>query len=199
MQALPSDCSSLNCFSMGPPWGCKSCQQSCSSVGFLGGSQSPSPSAPARGSPLAAGDLCCWTPWAAGVLLPHHGLYYRLQRNICSGAWNIFCPPFSTGLDVFRVVSLTFSHSSLHLQLLLPSCSAPPSPFLFRCIIPEALPLLLMGSTLASGSSILEPAGAGSIEHRGTIYHLLTGAASVAPPLAKPCHANPTQWYGFIW
>jgi len=34
-------------------------------------------------------------------------------------------------------------------------------------VIPEALPPSLMGSALASGQSVSEPAGTGSAEHRG--------------------------------
>jgi len=39
---------------------------------------------------------------------------------------------------------------------------------LLNYIITEALPLLLIGSFLASGVSILEPAGTGSTRHRGS-------------------------------
>jgi len=53
------------------------------------------------------------------------------------------------------------------------------------------LPPLLMGSALASGVSVLEPAGIESVGHRGSLYQLLTEATPVAPLLPKPWHANP--------
>jgi len=50
-----------------------------------------------------------------------------------------------------------------------------------------------MGLALASGGSILEPAGIGSVGHRGSFQQLLTEAITVAPLLPKPCHSNPIQ------
>ena len=50
-----------------------------------------------------------------------------------------------------------------------------------------------MGLALARGGSILEPAGIGSVRHRGSFWQLLTEATPVATPLPKPCHANPTH------
>ena len=55
--------------------------------------------------------------------LPHHGLLHGLQWNLCS--WSTSCPSFFTNLGVCRVVSLTYSHSSLQLQLLLRSNFSP--------------------------------------------------------------------------
>jgi len=49
------------------------------------------------------------------------------------------------------------------------------------------------GSALGSGGSILEPAGTGSIRHRGSFLQLLAEATPVASPLPKPDHANPIQ------
>ncbi|KAK4826200.1 hypothetical protein QYF61_006144 [Mycteria americana] len=92
-----------------------------------------------------------------GDSLPHHGLHHGLQGNLCSGAWSTSSPSFFTGLGVCRVVSLTYSHSSLQLQL---HRFFPP---LLQYVIPEALPPSLMGSALASGRSVLQPAGIGSI------------------------------------
>ena len=40
---------------------------------------------------------------------------------------------------------------------------------------------MLIGSALASGGSVLEPAGIGSIRHRGSFWDLLTEATPVAP------------------
>ena len=39
---------------------------------------------------------------------------------------------------------------------------------LLKYVIPEALPPSLMSSALASGGSVLEPAGIGSVGHRGS-------------------------------
>jgi len=50
-----------------------------------------------------------------------------------------------------------------------------------------------MRPALASGGSVLEPAGIGYIGHRGRFQQLLTEATSVDPPLPKTCHANPVQ------
>jgi len=50
-----------------------------------------------------------------------------------------------------------------------------------------------MGSALASGGSILEPAGIGSVGCRGSFWQLLTEATPVVAPLPKPCYANPIQ------
>ena len=59
---------------------------------------------------------------------------------------------FFTDLGVCRVVSLTSSHSSL-------STAVPQKVFPhLKCVITEALPLSLMGSALANGGSIREPA-----------------------------------------
>jgi len=64
---------------------------------------------------------------------------------------------------------------------------------LLSYIIPEVLPSWLMGLALVSGGSILEPAGTGSIRHRGSFWQLLTEATPVAPLLPKPCCSNPVH------
>jgi len=89
-----------------------------------------------------------------GDNLPHHGLLHRLQGNRCSSGSSSFL----TDLGVCRVVSLTYSHCSIPLQFFV---------LLLKYAIIQALPLSLMGSALASGVSILEPAGIGFIRHRG--------------------------------
>ncbi|KAM9590855.1 uncharacterized protein ACIBXB_005903 [Morphnus guianensis] len=63
--------------------------------------------------------------------------------------------------------------------------------FLLKNVITEVLPLSLIGSALAGGGSILEPAGIGALEHRGSFQQLLTEATPVTPPLPKPCHTKP--------
>ena len=64
---------------------------------------------------------------------------------------------------------------------------------LLKHVIPEALPLSLMGSALASSRSILELAGIGSVRHGGSFWQVLTEATPLAPLLPKPCHANSIQ------
>ena len=99
-----------------------------------------------------------------GDSLPHHGLHHGLQGNLCSGAWSTSSPSFFTDLGVCRVVSLTYSHSSLLTAAGVMQFFPP----LLKYAITEALPLLLMGSALASGGSVLEPAGINFIGHRGS-------------------------------
>lgn len=48
-----------------------------------------------------------------------------------------------------------------------------------------------MDSGLASGGSVLEPAGVGSVRHWGSFWQLLTETTPVAALLSKLCHANP--------
>ena len=91
-----------------------------------------------------------------GDNLHHHGLHHRLQGNLCSGTWSTSSPSFFTDLGVCRVVSLTFSHSSL----LAAAQHFLPFP---KYVVTEALPALLIGSALASGGSVLEPAVTGSV------------------------------------
>jgi len=78
--------------------------------------------------------------------VPHQGLLHGLQGNVCSSARSTSSPSFYTDLGVCRVVSLSLSHSSLHLQLLCVQQLFP----LLKYVITEALPLSLMGSAVAS-------------------------------------------------
>jgi len=61
--------------------------------------------------------------------------------------------------------------------------------FLLKYVITEALPSLLTGLALASGVSVLKPAGTGFIRHSGSFSQLLTEATSVTPSITKdwPC------------
>jgi len=62
---------------------------------------------------------------------------------------------------------------------------------LLKYVIPEALPPSLIGSALASGGSVLEPAGTGCIRHGGSFSHLLTEATPIAPPATKILSCKP--------
>ncbi|KAJ7408622.1 hypothetical protein WISP_120259 [Willisornis vidua] len=55
-----------------------------------------------------------------------------------------------------------------------------------KCVIIEALPPFVSGSTLASGTSVLELAGIVSAGHGGSSWQLLTEATPVAPPPFPP-------------
>jgi len=46
---------------------------------------------------------------------------------------------------------------------------------------------------LASGGSVLEPAGTGFIRHGGSFSQLLPEATPTAPPLPKPCQTIPQR------
>jgi len=59
---------------------------------------------------------------------------------------------------------------------------------LLKYVITEVLPLSLISSALASSRSVLEPAGTGSIGHRGSFSNF-----SQKPPLWLHCYAIPIQ------
>ena len=139
--------SGAHCSSVGPPWGHKSYQKTCSVGSSLHRSAGPARSLlqhrlptgsqPPSGTHLLRRgvlhglqvDICSTMdlPGLQGDNLPHHGLHHGLQGNLCSGAWSTSSPSFFTDLGVCRAVSLTCSHSSLWLQLL---CLGFLSPFL---------------------------------------------------------------------
>jgi len=206
----------MKCSSMGPlhgcspsatdgsPWGRKSCQKTCSSLGsyshvlpgacfsvgspqghsLLWGTSTCSGvgssmgcrwiSAPPRTSTMGCRVTACLTM-----------VFSMGYRGISALApWGISSPSFCTDLGVCRVVSLTYSHSSLPAavaQLVLP---------FLKCVITEVLQTLLIGSALASSGSIFEPSGTGSVGHRRSVWHLLTEDTAVASPLPKPYHIN---------
>ncbi|XP_049649848.1 uncharacterized protein LOC126035355 [Accipiter gentilis] len=192
--------SGAHCSSAGPPRAHKSCQKTCSVGSSLHRSAGPARNLLQRGVPTGSQpplgthllrrgvlhglqvDICSTVdlPGLQGDSLPHHGLHHRLQGNLRSSAWSISSPSFFTDLGVRRLVSLTCSHSSLR-QLFLP---VPTFFFLLKSVITEALPLSLIGSALAGGGSVSEPAGMGSLslEHRGSFQQLLTEATPVTPP-----------------
>ncbi|KAK4822389.1 hypothetical protein QYF61_014159 [Mycteria americana] len=176
----------MNCSSVGPFHGVQSfrnrleqsCQQTCSSVvSSLHVSTGPARSLLQRG--LSKGSQ----PPLGHIHLLQHGVLYGLQVDICSTVdlhaggqpaspwsspraagesllrrWSTSSPSFFTGLGVCGVVSFTYSHSSLWLQL--PSFFPP----LLKYVITEVLPPSLMGLALASSRSALETAGISSMD-----------------------------------
>jgi len=123
-----------------------------------------------------------------GDNLPHHGLHHELQGRLSAPASRAPLPPPS---------SLTLVPAELFLSHSLSRLSQLPFPAgffaLLKYVIAEALPPLLTGLALASGRSILELTGTGSVRHGESFYQLLTEATPIASPLPKPCHANPQQ------
>ena len=133
MECRPSG---ISCSSTDHLQGHKSCQQTCSIVGSsfhrstgyarsllqCGLSRCSQP--PLGIHPLRQGILrglqvdICSSMDLHGLQrdsLPHHGLHHRLQGNLCIRSTSSpSC--LLTDLGVCRVVSLTYSHSSLRLQ-----------------------------------------------------------------------------------
>ena len=77
------------------------------------------------------------------------------------------------------------------------SCDCPGFFPLFSYIT-EVLPPSLMGMTLASGRSIMELAGSGSIKHRGGFQQILTEASAVAPPATKTVPGKFSTLFSFV-
>jgi len=153
-QALPANLLQRGLLS---PQVCRSCQEPapawaphgvnsllraspCSSVG-------PSMGCRWRSAPL-------WTSMGCRGSLTHQCLLHRC-RGTSTLAPGASPPPPSALALVSAGLFLTSSHSC-HL-------AAAGFFFLLNYVIPEALPPSLMGSALASGGSILEPASIGSI------------------------------------
>jgi len=142
-----------------------------------------------------------WSPpWAAGGYLLPYGPPWAAGAQPDS-PWSL---PQAAGEPLLRRLEHLFplllhwpwclqsSYSSLQLQNALTHFFS-----FLKHVIPEALPPPLMGLCLALSSirSVLEPAGVGSVRHRRSFWQLLTEATPAAPPLPKPCHANPILFY----
>ena len=102
-----------------------------------------------RGPPWTAGRQPA-SPWSSSRVAREDSLLRHLEHLL---------PPASS----LTLVSAEFSH----VVSLLSNCRLTALFFLplLKCVIPEALPLSLIGLALASGGSILEPAGTGFIKH----------------------------------
>ena len=125
-----------------------------------------------------------WDPWAAGGQPAPPGASPQAAGELVLRAWSTSCPPAALTLGaaglVLTPLSQLLSHSSFF-------------PFL-QSAFPEAHPVSLPGSALASGRSLLEPSGAGSDLTWGSFWALLPEATPAAPPQPNPSHVNPIQW-----
>jgi len=199
----------MNCSSVGPPWGHKPCQQTCST---MGSSHSTGPqvlpgACSSTGSPQ--GHSLFWASSCSGVgssvgcrwisAPPWTSMGCRgttcLAMVFSTGCRGISAP--APGAPPSHPSSLTLVSAELFLLhllgplswllLLLHSSFSP----LLNYVMPEVLPPSLMGLALASSGSVLDLAGTGSIKSGGSFWQLLAAATSVAPLLQIPCHANP--------
>ena len=143
--------SGADCSSMGPPWGHKSCQQTCSSVGSSTG--------------------CRWIsapPWIS----------MGCRGNLSAPAPG--APPLLPSSLTLVSAELFLSHlltPLCHCNCYSPETSFP----FLKYVILEVLPLWLMGSALASSGSVLEPTGIDFIGHGGSFQQLLTEAMPMPP------------------
>jgi len=128
-----------------------------------------------------------------GDSLPHRGLQRELQGKtlLVQRLKHLLPPPSSLTLvsaELFLSHHLTpLSSLPFHRRFFFP---------LLNYVITEVLPPLLIGLALASSGSILEPAGIGSIRHRGSFSQLLTEATPIAPryrTLATQSHNTKDQ------
>lgn len=129
-------------------------------------------------------DLCSRvdTHGLLGGILPYHGLQQRLQGKLCSGTWST-SPSFFVDLAIYRIVSFTYSHSSLWLQLC--RCFCPFLNLLSQCCWWDQ-PWPAVGPSL-------ETIGVGFIRQQGKLPAGSIEASPVVPPPPKPCHTNPVS------
>lgn len=95
-------------------------QGTCFSVDFPWEASFGLPPAPVWAPPWATDESLFHSglPEATGAQLPHHDPHHGLQGKVCYSTWSTSFPAF-TDPDACRVLSPTYSHSSLWLQLLL--------------------------------------------------------------------------------
>lgn len=117
-----------------------------------------------------------------GLQLPHHGLRHGLQVNLLEQLFPLLLYwPWCLQSCLSYIFLLLYSWLLLHSNF-----------FLFlESVTAEALPLLLMGSILASIRHALEPAGIGSVLHGKSFWQLLTEISSVDSPTTKVLPGKP--------
>jgi len=156
---------------VGPLRGHKSCQQTCSSMGSsLHGSTGPARSLLQHWLPRHHRLLWAHPPALAWTNMGCRGtasltmVFITGCRGTSALAPGTPPPPPSSLTLVFVEWFLShiltpFSCCNLTLCIFFP---------LLKYVITEALPASLMGLALANSGSVLEPAGIGSIRHRGS-------------------------------
>jgi len=126
---------------------------------------------------LGAARARCWLLWSCCPPAP--------QGPLCRVALQPLLSPFIlvTWVTLSQVQNPALVLVKFHaMGIFLP---------LLKYVITEALPPLLIALALASGRSILEPAGTGFIRHGGSFSQLLHRSHPYRPPLPKHCHTNP--------
>lgn len=148
------------------------------------GLQVPAKSLLQHGRP---GYLLQWgSPWAAGVQLPQHGLYHRMQGDLSSSTWRTSCPPsplilVSTGLFLSRVITSLFSdHSYISAMI----------SFFLKSVITRHY-YHHRWAWLWSAVVHLEVSRDWLCWTQGKLLEVLTEATPVAPLLEESCHTNP--------
>jgi len=139
-RSLPTGCSpsGTGCSSVGPPWGHKPCQQSCSGVGSsLHGSAGPDRSLLQRGLPTGSQP-------PSGIHLLRHGVPYRGYR------WTSAPPWTSMGCRGTTCLTMVFIMSCRG-RLSAPASRAPPPPSSLTLVSAE----LLLSHSLTPLSSLL--------------------------------------------
>lgn len=139
----------------------------------------------------ASVNLPAWSPpqAAGGSLLHHEPPRAAGAQLLHQGCRGIFAPvpemppPLPFSLPLMDSEVLFFSHIIPPLSI----CSFRAFS-LFKFIFPEALSPSLVGSALARGRSILEPASIGSVEHGSSFCQLLREDTPVVP-----CYQNLTM------
>jgi len=207
---LPTVCSpsGKGCSSTGPLQGHNLCQETCASVGSsLHESTGPARCLLQRGLPTGSQRpwdihlLWCGVPstgygWMSTPLWTSMGcrgtaclamVFIIGCKGKLSSPESQAPPPPPSSLPLVSA-KLFLSHSLTPLSRLPFHHSFFP---ILKYVITEALPPSPVGLVVASGGSILETAGTGFIRYGGSFSQLLTEPTPIAPPLRKPCHANP--------
>jgi len=184
---------------VGPPWGHEPCQQSCSGMGFsLHGSAGPGRSLLQSGLPTGSqppSDIhllwcgvtstgCRWRSAPLWTSMDCRGTTCFTMVCIMSCKGRLSAP--ASRAPPPPPSSLTLVSADLFLSHHLTPLSSLPflRSFLFpllNYVIIEALAPSLIGLALASGGSVLEPAGTGFIGHRGSFSQLLTETTPIDP------------------
>jgi len=174
--------SGTGCSSIGPSWGHKPCQQTCSSMGSsLHGSTGPDRSLLQHGLPTGSQPT-------SGIHLLQCGVFHGLWVEICSNWSSMGCKGTAylpmvfimgcrgkisapaSGAPLPPASALTLVSAELFLSRSLTPLSRLPFSlqFFFFSLLKDVITEALTGLALAGDGSSIEPAGIGSIRHRGS-------------------------------